>query len=88
MSYNIYTFFIFYFIIIFSVVGYGLFISNIVNLLDIRKNFGYSGLLGLFFLTIYSYISNFFLPHNLVHNTILVLIGIFFLFIFFKKKNF
>jgi hypothetical protein len=88
MSYNIYTFFIFYFIIIFSVVGYGLFISNIVNLLDIRKNFGYSGLLGLFFLTIYSYISNFFLPHNLVHNTILVLIGIFFYLYFLRKKIF
>ncbi len=76
MEFNIYNYFIFYVLIIFSVVGYGLFFSHITNANIIFKNFGYSGLLGLFFLTIYSYISNLILAHSLLHNSILILLGI------------
>ena len=70
---NIPIYFLFYFLIIFSVIGYGQFLCSITNSKNISENFGYSGLLGLFFLTIYSYISNFFIAHNLTHNSILVL---------------
>ena len=52
-----------------------------------QKIFGYSGLLGLFFLTIYSYISNFFIAHNFTHNSILVLFGLILLVYELLKKN-
>ena len=86
MDLNIYSYFSFYFIILFSVVGYGLFFSHITNVLSIFKNFGYSGLLGLFFLTIYSYLSNFFFAHSLIHNSLLILLGIIFYLYFIRKK--
>ena len=44
--------------------------SQECHLQKFAENFGYSGLLGLFFLTIYSYISNFFIAHNFTHNSI------------------
>ena len=86
MDLNIYSYFLFYFIILFSVVGYGLFFSYVTNVSSISKNFGYAGLLGLFFLTIYSYISNFFFAHGLIHNSILIWLGIFF-YLYFVRKN-
>ena len=76
MEIKIYSHFLFYFLIIFSVVGYGQFFSYITNTKDISKSFGYSGLLGLFFLTIYSYLSNLIIAHGLIHNSIILLLGI------------
>ncbi len=84
---NIPIYFLFYFLIIFSVIGYGQFLCSITNSKNISENFGYSGLLGLFFLTIYSYISNFFIAHNLTHNSILVLLGLILLVYELLKKN-
>ena len=86
MNLNIFSYFFFYFISIFAVVGYGFFFSHITNQEKISSNFGYSGLMGVFFLTIYSYISNFFIAHGLIHNSILVVMGIF-LYLFFSFKN-
>ena len=60
---------------------------SITNSKNISENFGYSGLLGLFFLTIYSYISNFFIAHNFTHNSILVLFGLILLVYELLKKN-
>ena len=87
MEFNIYNYFVFYVLIIFSVVGYGLFFSHITNTSKIFKNFGYVGLLGLFFLTIYSYISNLILAHSLIHNSIIILLGIL-MCLYYLKKNF
>ena len=87
MESNIYYFFLFYFLIIFSVVGYGLFFSYVTSTQNISKSFGYSGLLGLFFLTIYSYLSNLILAHGLIHNSIILLLGIISYLYFMKKKN-
>ncbi|MDA9604802.1 hypothetical protein N9S39_03735, partial [Candidatus Pelagibacter sp.] len=86
MEFNIYSYFIFYVLIIFSVVGYGLFFSYITNTNHIFKNFGYTGLLGLFFLTIYSYVSNLIIAHNLIHNLILCSLGILSSFYFLRKN--
>ena len=86
MDLNIYSYFLFYFIILLSVIGYGLFFSHVTNMPSISKNFGYTGLLGLFFLTIYSYFSNFFFAHGLLHNSILIILGIFFYLYFVRKK--
>ena len=49
-------------------------------------NFGYVGIVGIFFLVIYYYISNIFIAHSKIHNVIIILIG-FFIFIIFFKKN-
>ena len=74
---NILIFTSFYIFIIFSVIGYGLFFGKLVNKESTTYNLGYSGLVGIFFLIIYSYISHFFISHGLVHNSILLIIGIF-----------
>ena len=86
MEFNIYNYFIFYVLIIFSVVGYGLLFSHITNTNNTFNNFGYLGLLGLFCLTIYSYFSNLFLAHSLVHNSVLILFGIL-SYLYFITKN-
>ena len=77
------NYFLLYFstlLIVFSTIGYGFIFSKIVNKEFIKLNFGYLGLLGLLCLTIISYSTIFFTPHNFVHNLILHFIGIFFFF--------
>jgi hypothetical protein len=87
-NFLIFTFF--YILIIFSVIGYGLFFGKLVNKESATYNLGYSGLIGIFFLILYSYISHFFISHGLIHNLILLIIGIFLsvFFIFKNSKNF
>ena len=48
-------------------------------------NFGYVGIIGIFFLVIYSYLSNIFIAHSKIHNVVIILIG-FFIFINFLEK--
>ena len=85
MSDNISVVFVFYFLILFSVIGIGqlflLIFYKDVNYLNI----GYSGLFSCLLLIIYSYISNFFIPHSQYHNFILILVGLI-LFIYFNFK--
>ena len=50
-------------------------------------NFGYIGLIGIFFLILYSYASNVFFPHSEIHNLVFLSLG-FIYFIIFTKKNF
>ena len=75
---------LYYFIIIFSVIGYGRFFSNYLFHSFKNLNIGYHGILGLVLLLVYSYISNIFYSHNFFHNTILIILG---LFLFFKTNN-
>ena len=84
---NILIFSISYFLIVLSVVGYGLLFSSSLNTSTKKINFGYAGLLGLFVLIIYSYASSFFLPHTITHNSIVIIFGIA-LFLLSIKKNF
>ena len=84
MPLNIITFFIFYNLILFSVLGFGFFVSKIFFGNTLKKNLGFAGLFGLFFLLIYSYYSHLFIPHGYIHNVIILLIGLF-LFIYFIK---
>ena len=76
MYLNFVSLIIFYWLSIFSCLGYGLLISKICNNKISINNYGYQGLFGILFLIIYSYISNFFFAHNLLHNSILVLVGL------------
>jgi len=70
---NILFFFIYYFLILISIIGYG-------SLIDSKEknlpSVGFLGLKGLFILIILSYFTNFLTPHNLIHNTVILIIGI------------
>ncbi len=72
-------FFLIYFLITLSVIGYGVFFSTLIGANYFLNSHGYSGLIGLFFLTIYSYISNIFFAHSEIHNTLLIFLGLSFL---------
>ena len=64
-----------YFLIIFSSIGYGKILVHYCLKKDL--NYGYYGLFGLFFLIIFSYISNFFYQHSLFHNILILIVGLF-----------
>ena len=64
---------LFYFSITFSIIGYG----NIFSFISNRKySIGEKGLNGIFFLIIISYLTNFFYPHSLSHNLLIISIGL------------
>ncbi len=88
MSLNIFSFFIFYKLILFSVIGFGFFFSNLFFKKAINENLGFVGLLGLFFLLIYSYYSHILIPHNYFHNTIILATGLLLFIYFIKNSNF
>lgn len=70
----------------FSIIGYGFLISKITNKELLSYNLGYQGLLGIFFLTIISYTTIFFVKHNYIHNLIIHFIGLSAFFYFLKRK--
>ncbi len=85
MNNNFTLFFLSYFIILTSTLGYGLLFSGIFEKRN-NYNFGHIGLIGIFFLILYSYFSNVFLAHSEIHNIILLTIGLILFLIFFKKN--
>ncbi len=91
MSIKLINVILFYFLSVISTLGYGFFFRKILSNKNIDLDYGYCGLIGIFFLTIYSYLSHFFIKHGLIHNSIIFLIGILlFLFLLrtnYKKKN-
>ena len=78
--------FFYYFLIIFSAIGYGMLAS-----FNLRKkesiDFGFFGLTGILILILFSYFSNLFFAHGYLHNSIIILIG-FSIFNFVLIKNF
>ncbi len=72
-----------YLILTLSVFGYGFFFSNKLTkynnfeLTDV--SLGLIGIFGIFFLIIISFVTNLFVPHNDVHNYIILFLGIFLL---------
>lgn len=86
VSLNFIIFLLSFFLILISVLGYG-FLFLRINKINKSLNFGYVGLFGIFFLVIYSYFSNLFLPHSKFHNFIIIIIGII-IFFFYIIKNF
>ena len=75
----------YYFLFIFSSVGYGL-LS--INKLKTKKNFeiGFIGLIGLLCLICLSYTTNFLFKHSYVHNLIVINLGLLFCIYFFYKN--
>ena len=64
---NLAIFILSYILILLSVVGFGFLSSIVFNKFNISNNLGYFGLIGLFFLGIYSYLSSIFIKHNIVY---------------------
>jgi len=95
MSLNFFIFFAYYFIILFSILGYGYFLLSFEKNNKNYLNFGYIGIIGLFSLTAYSYLSNIFISHSKNHNILVIILGLIsFLYFFIKyyenkifKKN-
>ena len=86
---NFIIFFLFFYVLLISVLGYGLLFQNLCfgnvkNMNDERAI--YTGFYGLFLLTFISLISSLFVPHDFTHNTLLHLFG-FLLFIILKAEN-
>ena len=76
----------YFYLILFSIVGYGLAYSNFINLEYKSLDFGIIGIIGCFVCTTIALLTNLFFAHNFTHNLIVNLIGII-LFIFFFFKN-
>ena len=85
MDTNIFIFFLIYFFVSLSVLGYGSFVVSITKKYIKNISIGEIGILGIFLLILYSYISHLFYSHGKIHNLILLVIGVF---LFFIKKNF
>ena len=76
-------------IIIFSVIGYGIIYSYIIDKEYLNQNIGVIGITGCFFLIFISYLTNIFVSHGYFHNVIVIVIGLLSSFIYFiSKKNF
>ena len=86
MFINLITLFLFYFIILFSILGYGLYFQNYF-FRDYDTNLGITGLIGIFILIIYSYLSHYLISHNYWHNSIILIIGLIAFLFFFKRIN-
>ena len=88
MKIDIFILFFFYFISIFSTLGYGIFLQRLNNISKNNKIcLGYSGLIGVFFLITYSYISHFFYSHGIYHNLFVLILGLLLLYISYLKIN-
>ena len=88
MKLDFFILFFFYLVSILSTLGYGSYFQRIVNIPFKKKCLGYSGLIGVFFLTIYSYFSNFFYAHGIHHNLIILFIGLVLFYLSYIKRLF
>lgn len=86
--FNFFIFLLYYFLIILSIIGYGLFFLKLLKIKLDNINFGYIGLFGIYILIVYSYFSNLLIAHTEIHNIIVLCIGLIFFSHFIKKKIF
>ena len=86
MTIDLAILFFFYFTILFSILGYGLFFQSYF-FKNYNLNLGITGLTGVFFLIIYSYLSHYIIAHNYWHNLIILVFGLIAFFFFLKKKS-
>ena len=86
---NIIIFFLTFYILLISVIGYGILFQNLCfgTIKDMRdQKVIYIGFYGLFLITFISLITSLFLSHNFIHNILLHLIGVL-SFVFLRIKN-
>ncbi len=82
---NYLIFLISYFLIILSVVGHGILAIRLTKTNVSMDEIGFVGLIGIFFLTLYSYITHFFMSHGYLHNLFFIFVGLLSIF-FFRSK--
>ena len=83
---NIFIISFFYILSVISTLGYGFIFKKLFIKDKIKIDYGISGLIGIFFLTLYSFISHFFIGHGLFHNSIIILFGLILFLILFKSN--
>ena len=88
MFYNLIIYILSYFLILFSIIGYGLILLKILDKKLDNTNFGYVGLFGIYLLIVYSYLSNYIIAHSQYHNLIVIIFGLLLFILFIKKKIF
>ena len=88
MFYNLIIYILSYFLILFSIIGYGLILLKVLDKKLNYNNFGYVGLFGIYLLIVYSYISNYFIAHSQYHNLIVIIFGLLLFVLFIKDKIF
>ncbi len=88
MKPDFFILFFFYFISILSTVGYGLHFQKVINIPVSKRCLGFSALIGIFFLTIYSYFSNIFYGHDIRHNSLVLILGLSLFYFNYLKKSF
>jgi hypothetical protein len=74
---------IYFYVISFSIIGYGLAVSKILNIN--LNSIGYLGILGISSLAIISYTSSIFLAHQYIFNCVILILGAIFFLFFFKR---
>ncbi len=67
-------YFLYYFSFAASILGYGYFLSRFLKIQI--KNIGVTGIIGIFFLTLISYISSLFIAHNYIFNSLILILGL------------
>ncbi|OUU53392.1 MAG: hypothetical protein CBC25_00870 [Pelagibacteraceae bacterium TMED65] len=82
---NILALYLGYILILFSIIGFGSLSSKI---LSVRLSIGELGLSGILFMTILSYLTNLFVPHGFIHNSLFLTLGLLAFFLILKKKLF
>ena len=70
-----------------SIIGYGRIFQRVLFSNEASINTGLVGIFGLFFLSFISYLTHLFYPHNYVHNSIILVIGLISFFFFYRKKK-
>ena len=83
---ELFIFYITYILLMVSVIGFGFCFNNLLKI-KYEKNLGIILILGLIFLTIISYISIFFVPHNYSFNLFIFCIGLVFFYFNYRKLN-
>ncbi len=79
---NYLIFLVSYFLIVLSVVGHGVLMIKLTKTNVSTDEIGFVGLVGIFFLILYSYLTHFFVSHGYLHNIILLAVGFAGLFFF------
>jgi len=73
---NYLIFLISYFLIVLSVVGHGILAIKVTKTKVSAEEIGFVGLVGIFFLILYSYVTHFFISHDYLHNIVFIIVGL------------
>ncbi len=76
MVINYLLFLISYFLIVLSVIGHGVLAIKFTKTNIFIDEIGFVGLVGIFFLILYSYITHFFISHGYLHNIVFIITGL------------